>query len=569
MANQNLMDAGLVKMMGMVAMKLADEGDRQSANFLINFANFLAEELGLSGDAVVFPQFMLQMMLAIASSKGNPAAAYPILKPYLEQDNLFTQRFRIWATTKLYEADPEKALGFAMPLIMFGSVIAEFPLGDRAQNVEEAIACHQAVLQVITRQTNPELWGDIQDRMAIAYCERIKGDRAENLENAIDAFEKALQVLTRETSPDEWGKIQNNLGNAYRDRIWGDKAENLERAIAAHQSALQVRTREVSPERWAMTQMNLGADYCQRLKGDKAENLEMAIACYQQALQVYTFQTFPKDWAEVHNNLGNVYRERIVGEKSENLDEAIAAFKAVLQVFTRQSLPHGWAMTQMNLGNAYREQEKMPEAIACCRAALEIWTPTAFPQDCFKAGQNMGHAAFNAEVWSEAIEGYTAAIEAVEQSLTRAESEARRQEIKAETIDVYERMVKACVNNGQQDLAMEYAKRSGSIRLVNKLTNNNLDQENEVLGFLLQVLQVSGESAGDPEVVYPILATNLDKLDDRFPQVLCSLGQYIQSQVEPEQLAKLEQFAQLSQQLKTTDLSEMEPEPSLTEPMMM
>jgi hypothetical protein len=80
MANQNLLDAGLVKTMGMVAMMLAKEGDRQSANFLINLANFLAEELGLSGDAVVFPRFILQMMLAIARSNGNPEAAHPIYK---------------------------------------------------------------------------------------------------------------------------------------------------------------------------------------------------------------------------------------------------------------------------------------------------------------------------------------------------------------------------------------------------------------------------------------------------------------------------------------------------------
>lgn len=558
MAHKNLIDAGLMKRMEMVAMRLAHEGDRESAKFLINVANFLAEELGLSSDSVEFPHFVLQMMLAIASSKGNPAAAYPILKAYLEQDNLFIQRFRIWATSRLYDAEPEQALAFAVLLATFGNVVVELPVGDLAQNVEEAIACHQAILQAITRQTNPELWGELQNKLAIAYCERIKGDRAENLENAIDAFEKALQVLSRETSLQQWGKIQNNLGNAYRDRIWGDKAENLERAIAAHHNALQVRTREVSPERWAMTQMNLGADYRQRLKGDKAENLEMAIACYQQALQVYTRQAFPKDWAEVHNNLGNVYRERIVGEKSENLDKAIAAFKAVLQVLTRQSFPHRWAMTQMNLGNAYREQEKMPEAIACCRAALEIWTPTAFPQDCFKAGQNMGHAAFNAEVWSEAIEGYTAAIEAVEQRLIGAESEARRQEIKAEAIDVYERMVKACVNNGQQDLAMEYAKRSGSQRLVNQLTNNDLDQEDKGVNFLLEVIRVNYNSMSDPKVVYPFLEANLDKLDDQFAQRWRQLGMAIHSTVESHQLAQV--FKQ-----SLDDPSEVNVDPSTAE----
>lgn len=278
MANQNLLDAGLLRTMGMVAMMLAKEGDRQSANFLINLANFLAEELGLSGDAVVFPQFILQMMLAITRSNGNPEAAHPILQAYLEQDHLFIQRFRSWATAMLYDTESKEALSCAVLLATFGSVVVELPLGDRAENVEEAIACHQTALQVITRDANPELWGEVQNKLAIAYDQRIKGDQAENLENAIDACKKALQVLTREASPEQWGRIQNNLGNAYRDRIWGDKAENLERAIAAHQNALQVRTRDADPELWAQTQMNLGADYRQRIEGDKAENLERALA---------------------------------------------------------------------------------------------------------------------------------------------------------------------------------------------------------------------------------------------------------------------------------------------------
>lgn len=558
MANQNLVDAGLVKMMGMVAMMLAKEGDRQSANFLINLANLLAEKLRLSGNFVEFPHFLLQMMLAMRSN-GNPEAAYPILQKYLEQDNLFIQRFRSWATAMLYDVDPEQAHGFAAIMATFGSLIAEFRRGDRAQNVEEAIACHQAVLQVITRDTNPELWGDIQDRLATAYCNRIKGDQAENLENAINAYEKALQVLTREASPEQWGKIQNNLGNAYRDRIWGEKSENLERAIAAHLAALQVRTRDAYPEQWAMTQMNLAADYRHRIKGEKAKHQEMAIACYQQALQVYTAQAFPKAWAEVHNNLGNVYCDRLCGDKSENLDKAIAAFKASLQVFTRQSFPHSWALTQMNLGNAYQQQEKIPEAISCCRAALEIWTPTDFPQNCFQAGRNVGHAAFNAQLWPEAIEGYTAAIEAVEQLLAWADSESRRQEILAEAIHIYEQMVKACANNSQIDLARQYAQRSGSQRLLNQLINNDIDQDQEVVNFIFQVLRVSYESSGEPQVVYRLVEANLDKLDDKFLRGLRGLRQYVQSQVEPEQVA------QMFQQLTTSDPSHVYPESSVVE----
>jgi tetratricopeptide (TPR) repeat protein len=83
-----------------------------------------------------------------------------------------------------------------------------------------------------------------QNNLGNAYRDRITGDRAENLETAIAAYQAALQVCTREAFPQNWATAQINLGNAYRNRITGDRAENLETAIAAYQAALQVCTRD-------------------------------------------------------------------------------------------------------------------------------------------------------------------------------------------------------------------------------------------------------------------------------------------------------------------------------------
>ncbi|MEH2250842.1 tetratricopeptide repeat protein [Nostoc sp.] len=395
MANRKLIDSGLVKAMGIVAIRLAEEGDHQSTNFLIELANWLAEELGLSSDSETFSRFLLQMKLAMDKRNGHLDAVHPILKTYLEQDNLFIQRFRIWATSKFNDVVSQDAQFLAVFLATFGSIIAEFPLGDRAENLEEAIACHLTALEVLSLETSAKQWGDAQDRLATAFCNRIKGDQAENLEFAIDTYKKALQVFTSEELPREWGKTKNNLGNAYRDRIWGDKIQNLELAIAAHQNALEVRSREACPELWAMTQMNLAIDYRHRLEGDKAENLEIAIAANQAALQVYTPSAFPEDWADIQNNLGNVYRDQIFAKKSENLNLALSAFQAALQVYTRHEFPEKWALTQINLGNVYLDLKQAVQGIECYRTALEIFTPTDFPQHCFKASRNMGYAVFN------------------------------------------------------------------------------------------------------------------------------------------------------------------------------
>ncbi|GGA23662.1 CHAT domain-containing protein [Okeania sp. KiyG1] len=567
MDNQHLIDAGLVKTMTIIAMKFAEEGEIKSANFLMGIAKYLYEELELSKDFFnsssatknisgmaekeYFKKFLVQMLSMTVASNADPKATHPILQTYLEQDQDFIPKFCRWIMEKMSEATPEEAIGYASVFTFLGNGISGFPLGNIADNLETAIACFEVALSIAEEYESADFTGGLKPTtlhlLAIAYCERIRGDEAENIELAIGKFEEALQLITRETEAELWGQIHNSLGIAYTDRIWGDKTENLELAIAYYKNALQVRTRDEEPKEWAQTQVNLAVAYRHRIKGNKAENLELAITANQAALQIYNPQKFAVNWGEVHLNLGNVYLHRIVGDKSENLNLAIASYKNALQVITKNRFPEKWAMAKMNLGNAYRES-KINEAFACYRAAFEIFTPTNFPQDCFRNGCNMGYAAFVAELWPEAIEGFVAAVEAIEQTLDWAESEARRQEIQAEAIDVYEKLVTACVKNGELDLAKEYAARSGSVRLVNKFAKNDQDLELDIetVDFCIQALTTSCE--GD-EVLYPFLEANLDKLDDKFAMVLSELGKRIKSQIKPEQVAQLSNFGRVLREL--------------------
>ncbi len=76
--------------------------------------------------------------------------------------------------------------------------------------------------------------------LSTAYRERIRGDRADNIEQAIAYCHQALEILSREVNPTEWTIAQVNLGTAYRERIRGDRADNIERAIVYYQQALKV-----------------------------------------------------------------------------------------------------------------------------------------------------------------------------------------------------------------------------------------------------------------------------------------------------------------------------------------
>ncbi|MGB5593713.1 MAG: CHAT domain-containing protein, partial [Crocosphaera sp.] len=176
----------------------------------------------------------------------------------------------------------------------------------------------------------------------------IRGERADNLEKAIAAYNLSLEVYTREAFPEAWARTQNNLGNAYRGRIRGERADNLEKAIAAYNLSLEVRTREAFPEDWARTQNNLGNAYSDRIRGERAENLEKAIAAYNQSLEVYTPTAFPINCLQTGRNLG------ITGNEIEDWETAIKGYNIAIEaVETSRS----WAATPQ------RKEEIMEAAI--------------------------------------------------------------------------------------------------------------------------------------------------------------------------------------------------------------
>jgi CHAT domain-containing protein/tetratricopeptide (TPR) repeat protein len=361
-----------------------------------------------------------------------------------------------------------------------GNVYTDRIRGERAENLEQAIACYLQALEEHTRSRFPSAWASIQNDLGLAYWQRIRGERADNLEQAIAHCHLALEEYTRSRFPFECAITQLNLGIAYRDRIRGERAENIEQAIACYHQALEEHTRDRFPFEWARIQYNLGIAYRQRIRGERAENIEQAIACYQRTLEEYTRERDPFEWARIQHNLGNAYCDRIRGNRAENIEQAIACFHQALEEYTRERFPVDWARTQESLGAAYWHRirgngaDNWIQAFKCFQQALLIYTPTTFPLECLRSGSSLGNTAFMARQWSIAINGYAVAIEALETSRSWATNEDRRQEILAESIDIYEKIVQACINNGQLDRAVEYVERSRSKRLVDLMASNDL-----------------------------------------------------------------------------------------------
>ncbi|MEQ9621668.1 MAG: tetratricopeptide repeat protein [Coleofasciculus chthonoplastes F1-TOW-03] len=236
-------------------------------------------------------------------------------------------------------------------------------------------------MQVRTREAFPEDWAATQNNLGNAYSDHIRGERAENLEQAIAACELALQVYSREAFPEQWAGMQNNLGNAYSNRIRGERAENLEQAISLYELALQVYTRKAFPEKWAMTQNNLGNAYRDRIRGERAENLEQSITAYNLALQVRTREAFPEDWAETQSNLAEALMQRAtLTENINNLDTVITLLQEALEIAVPRS--PNFIDSQYRLGNALsRRYEYNPnpsdlqQALQAYKIALDAISP--------------------------------------------------------------------------------------------------------------------------------------------------------------------------------------------------
>jgi tetratricopeptide (TPR) repeat protein len=288
-ANSELVDAGLVQVMQVVAENERDKGNENAADFLTNLANQLAEGLKLpSANSQL--DFLLRVLQVTEESDGNPNVIYPLLRDNLKliNDNLAAIMRNRVKETLLNLDNQERRIFMTAVLVNFSNAIQQFSLGSIASNIEISIAGYEVALAVLTRQEYTENWAINKNNLAAAYSNRIRGEKADNLEKAIEFYQAALEVRTREQFPQDWAMYQNNLATAYYGRIRGERADNLEQAIEFYEASLEVRTREAFPEQWAMTQNNLAAAYSNRIRGEKTDNLEKAIEFYQLEFRLST-----------------------------------------------------------------------------------------------------------------------------------------------------------------------------------------------------------------------------------------------------------------------------------------
>ncbi|MBS9388858.1 MAG: CHAT domain-containing protein [Dolichospermum sp. WA123] len=230
-ANRELLDVGFLQMVVEVAGTFTQQGEENTANWLLSLASQLSEQLDIAldpntpepetlvneADIETYRQFLLEVLQATSDSEGNPQVVYPLLAANTDKLNLtFAKLLQAWATRTL-EAEPHTAEDIAIVIGNFSNLIQEFPSNNKTSDIEIAITGYEIALTIFTRADFPQDWASTYNNLGIAYRDRRKGCPSENFKKALDAFSAALQIYTCDHFPENYAEALTNLGILYQN----------------------------------------------------------------------------------------------------------------------------------------------------------------------------------------------------------------------------------------------------------------------------------------------------------------------------------------------------------------
>ena len=294
-AHEELLDEQFVMVALAIAAKLEQDKQADASQWLVRLVVQVTEAKGLSLDAEALAEgmempgsedmaFLQALVQAEVSCQGDSQVVYAVFAQNLEKlTPKFGALLAAWAMS-VVQQQPEVEEDIAAIVENICTRLRTFPLGSRADNHEiSIIGYREVVLKIRSLDKAPKLRAQTQNNLGNAYSDRIRGDKAQNLEQAIAAYTESLKVRTQEDFPYDWASTQNNLGNAYSDRIRGDKAQNLEQAIAAYNFALRIHTGEAEPYLCLKASRNLGNLHFTEGQWQKAiEAFELTLAANDQ-----------------------------------------------------------------------------------------------------------------------------------------------------------------------------------------------------------------------------------------------------------------------------------------------
>lgn len=208
----------------------------------------------------------LQALVKTESKDGRQV----LLAQNLDLLTLGLGRAMQWLTTQIVaEANSAMTAISALRIENIVFEISNLPLGNQNQNLEIVLAGYTALLTLYNKEDNPEKWAKVQNNLATAYWQRTYGDRAANIERAIAGYHAALEIRQPHLSPLDCLTTALNLGNlGYQESNWTLALQAYDNAIEAMKIAI---TWTISDKKRQEIQQNAIAIY--KRARDSAFNL--------------------------------------------------------------------------------------------------------------------------------------------------------------------------------------------------------------------------------------------------------------------------------------------------------
>lgn len=131
--------------------------------------------------------FLTRLFQLMDESQGNPEVIYPFLQQNLDNLNLtLIASLENFVTPIFNDGTEEQKSDSACITALVGRLICEFPLGNKADNIEIGINCCQLALQIYTREAFPREWARSQIDLGLFYLNRIREDKVDNIEIGIN-----------------------------------------------------------------------------------------------------------------------------------------------------------------------------------------------------------------------------------------------------------------------------------------------------------------------------------------------------------------------------------------------
>ena len=169
-----------------MANNLRIDNHLDDGNSLITLAGHL---MGTYGNTIpdksspsTYLKFLTEVLQVTLKGKGDPNVIYPRLRDNLNlvNDNLVVA-LRNWARETLPNSDSQDIrISIREVVGNFCNAIRQFPVGNRASNLEIAIAGYEVALTVFTRQEYAEDWAATQNHLGATSSNRIKGEKPDN-----------------------------------------------------------------------------------------------------------------------------------------------------------------------------------------------------------------------------------------------------------------------------------------------------------------------------------------------------------------------------------------------------